>query len=313
MKTTGISIKVILVFVFAITVLLLSSCGDKNGQGGNEADTTTVPESSAETELATEDDEEEESLTDIEEISTEEESQEESTDEAEPKTEKKTEKETESEKFDVSKMSKEEIIDYYNKAANSAKSDSKSIHSNYMRHSVVGEMLNIPKALDSIGQKLIRDNMGEDKSKTNVTWVSATDKNKYFPVENESYASKLTPSDVKSADIKEVNGKYVITIVTVDDPRNEGYTHLLGHATKAFNAVIPTTIDDYIPGLAKSLFNVGTVAVAYPASTVVATVDPDTGHMEKANYKLYWTLYIPLSGTDVTLPFMTENDYVINW
>lgn len=312
MNTAKLSIKVLLVSAFAIMVLLLSSCGEKNGQTGSDADTTTVPEVSSETEIATEN-EEEESLTDTEEISSEEETQEESTAEAEPKTEKKTEKETESSKLDVSKMSKEEIIDYYNKAANSAKSDSKSIHSNYMRHSVVGEMLNIPRALDSVGQKLIRDNMGEDKSKTNVTWVTAADKNKYFPVENESYASKLAPADVKSADIKEVNGKYVITIVTVDDPRNEGYSHSIGHAPKAFNAVLPSIIDAYIPGLAKSLFKVGTVALAYPSSTVVATVDPDSGHMEKANYKLYWTLYIPLSGTDVTLPFMTENDYVVNW
>ena len=196
---------------------------------------------------------------------------------------------------------------------NSAKSDSSSIHSNYMRHSVVGEMLNIPKALDSIGQKLIRDNMGEDKSKTNQTWTSQSDKNKYFPVENESYGSNLTAADVKSATITEQNGKYVITIVTVDDPRSEGYTHAIGHAPKAFNAVLPTIIDSYIPSLAKTLFSVGTVAVAYPSSTATVTVDPQTDHVQTANFKLNWTLYIPLSGTDVTLPFMTENDYVINW
>ena len=90
-------------------------------------------------------------------------------------------------------------------------------------------------------------------------------------------------------------------------------THGQGHAPKAFNAVLPGIIDGYIPGIAKSLFSVGTVATGYPSSTVKVTVDPATGNVTHANYMLFWTLYIPLSGTDVVLPFSTENDYNINW
>lgn len=208
---------------------------------------------------------------------------------------------------------KEAIIEYYNTAVNNAKKNSKSIHSNYMKHAVAGEITGIPKALDSVGQSLIKDNMGEDDSKKNVTWSTAADKNAYFPVEGETYASKLTAADVKNAKIEEKNGKWVITITTVADPRSEGYSHSNGHAPKAFNAVLPGIIDGYIPGIAKSLFSVGTVATAYPSSTVKVTVDPATGNVTHANYMLYWTLYIPLSGTDVVLPFSTENDYNINW
>ena len=208
---------------------------------------------------------------------------------------------------------KEEIVAYFNTAINNAKKNSKSIHSNYMEHSVAGEITGIPSALDSIGQSLIKDNMGEDESKKNVTWTSAADKNAYFPVEGESYASKLTAADVKSAKIEEKGGKWVITITTVADPRSEGYSHAKGHAPKAFNAVLPGIIDGYIPGIVKSMFSVGTVATGYPSSTVKVTVDPATGNVTHANYKLYWTLYIPLSGTDVVLPFATENDYNINW
>ncbi len=207
----------------------------------------------------------------------------------------------------------EEIVAYYNTAINNAKSKSKSIHSNYMKHAVAGEITGIPKALDSIGQSLIKDNMGEDESKKNVTWSTAEDKNAFFPVENETYASKLTAADVKSATIKENNGKYIITITTKDDPRSESYKHGSGHAPKAFNAVLPGIIDAYIPGVVKSMFSVGTVATAYPASTVKVTVDAATGNVLSANYMLYWTLYIPLGDTDVVLPFSTENDYTINW
>ncbi len=208
---------------------------------------------------------------------------------------------------------KEAIVEYYNTAINNAKKSSKSIHSNYMKHAVAGEITGIPKALDSVGQSLIKDNMGEDESKKNVTWSTAADKNAYFPVEGENYASKLTAADVKNATVTEKNGKWEIKITTVADPRSESYSHSKGHAPKAFNAVLPGIIDGYIPGIAKSLFSVGTVATGYPSSTVVVTVDPATGNVTHANYMLYWTLYIPLSGTDVVLPFSTENDYTINW
>lgn len=208
---------------------------------------------------------------------------------------------------------KEEIVKYYNTVINNAKKNSKSIHSNYMVHAVAGEITGIPSALDSIGQSLIKDNMGEDENKKNVTWSSAADKNAYFPVEGETYASKLTAADVKSASITEKNGKWEIKITTVADPRSESYSHSKGHAPKAFNAVLPGIIDGYIPGIVKSMFSVGTVATGYPSSTVVVTVDPATGNVTHANYMLYWTLYIPLSGKDVVLPFSTENDYNINW
>ncbi len=210
-------------------------------------------------------------------------------------------------------QTKEEIVEYFNTAINSAKSNSKNITSNYMKHAVAGEITGIPAALGSIAQSLIEDNMGEDESKKNVTWVTSADKNAYFPVEGETYASKLTAEDVKAASIVEKDGKWIIRITTVADPRSEDYSHSKGHATKAFNAVLPGIIDGYIPGIAKSMFSVGTVATAYPSSTVTVSVDPETGDVIHANYMLYWTLYIPMSGNEVVLPFSTESDYTINW
>ena len=100
-------------------------------------------------------------------------------------------------------QTKAEIVEYYNTAINNAKKNSKSIHSNYMKHAVAGEITGIPSALDSIGQSLIKDNMGEDDSKKNVTWSTAEDKNAFFPVENETWASKLTADDVKDAKLVE--------------------------------------------------------------------------------------------------------------
>ena len=210
-------------------------------------------------------------------------------------------------------QTKEEIVAYFNTAINAAKKSSKSITSNYMEHSVAGEITGIPSALDSVGQKLIKDNMGRDDKKTNVTWTSAADKNANFPVEGETWASKLTAADVKDAALKESNGKYMIRLTTVADGKSSSHDHGTGHAPKAFNVVLPGIIDGYIPSIAKSLFRVGTVSTSYPSSTVTVTVDAATGHVLSAKYELFWTLYIPLSGNDVVLPFKTVNDYTINW
>ena len=296
-----IAILLALTFVFAF-----AACG---GKGGDE--TTTVPVETTEDIFAEVDDTtaavEEDTTAAVEEDTTA------AVEDTTAAVEDTTAAEETTEAANAMPEGKEAIVAYYNTAINNAKSKSKSIHSNYMKHAVAGEITGIPSALDSIGQSLIKDNMGEDDSKKNVTWTSAEDKNAFFPVEGETYASKLTAADVKDAKIVEKDGKWVIRITTKDDPRSEGYSHGKGHAPKAFNAVLPGIIDGYIPGVVKSMFSVGTVATAYPSSTVQVTVDPATGNVLDAHYMLYWTLYIPLGDTDVVLPFSTENDYTINW
>ena len=295
--------KILAILLAAAMLFAFAACGDDTT--GETTTTTAAEEVTDEAPVEESTDAapvEDTSAADTSDVSTE-----------EPSSEETSAAEETTEAANAMPEGKEAIVEYYNTAINNAKKNSKSIHSNYMKHAVAGEITGIPKALDSVGQSLIKDNMGEDDSKKNVTWTSAEDKNAFFPVEGESYASKLTAADVKNATVTEKNGKWEIKLTTVADPRSEGYSHSKGHAPKAFNAVLPGLIDGYIPGIAKSLFSVGTVATAYPSSTVVVTVDPATGNVTHANYMLYWTLYIPLSGTDVVLPFSTENDYNINW
>ena len=211
---------------------------------------------------------------------------------------------------------KEEIVAYFNTAINSAKKDSKSITSNYMKHAVAGEVTGVPSAIDKVlggTGNFISGYMGEDESKHNVTWTTAADKNTNFPVENETWASKLTAADVKDAQIKESNGKYMIRITTVADGKSADVKHGQGHAPKAFNVVMPEVVSNNIPGAVAKLFKIGTITMNYPSSTVTVTVDAATGKVLTANYLLYWTINIPLGDGVVVLPFSTENDYVINW
>ena len=295
-----IAILLALSFVFAF-----AACGGKNDTETTTAPVETTADPFAEVEDTT--------AVDVVEDTTAAEGETEAAAEETTLAEGETAAEETTEAANAMPEGKEAIVAYFNTAINNAKSNSKSIHSNYMKHAVAGEITGIPKALDSVGQSLIKDNMGEDDSKKNVTWTSAADKNAFFPVENETWASKLTAADIKDAKITEKDGKWIIRLTTVADARSESHAHGKGHAPKAFNVVLPGIIDGYIPGIAKSLFSVGTVATAYPSSTVQVTVDPATGNVVHANYIMYWTLYIPLSGTDVVLPFSTENDYTINW
>ena len=212
----------------------------------------------------------------------------------------------------------EEIVAYFNTAINSAKKDSKSIHSNYMKHAVAGEVTGVPGIIDKVlggTGNFIDGFMGEDKNKANVTWSSAADKNAFFPVENETWASKLTAANVKSASCTpSADGKtYTIKITTKADGKSSTVKHGDGNAPKAFNVVLPAIIDENIPGAVAKLFSIGTVEMNYPSSTVVVKVDAETGKVLTANYMLYWTINIPLGDTVVVLPFSTENDYVINW
>lgn len=210
----------------------------------------------------------------------------------------------------------EEVVAYFNRVINAAKSDSKSITSNYMKHAVVGEITGVPGMIDTVlggTTEFVSGYMGEDDSKANVTWTSAADKNAYFPVENETWASKLTADDVKEAQFVESDGKYLIRIKTKDDAAKAEVSHGTGHAPKAFNVVPPSMIGEYIPSAVAKLFSIGTITMEYPSCQVTVEIDPATGNVVAAEYIMYWTLRIPLGDDTVVLPFSTTNDYTINW
>ena len=211
---------------------------------------------------------------------------------------------------------KEEIVKYFNTAINNVKPKSKSIKSNYMVHSVAGEVTGVPGMIDTVlggTGNFISGFMGPDESKANVTWTSAADKNAYFPVEGETWSSKLTAADVKDAKVVEKDGKWLIRITTVADGVSSDIAHGKGHAPKAFNVVLPAVVDENIPAAVAKLFSIGTTEMNYPSSTITVTVDPATGNVVHANYMMYWTINIHLGDDVVVLPFSTENDYDINW
>ncbi len=215
--------------------------------------------------------------------------------------------ETTTEAANAMPQSKEEIVAAFNTAVNAVKTDAKSVKRSYSKISLNGTPV-LPGVVDGIlkllggAENFLNDQLSKN-SKGEETYTGA-DIKAVYPVEGESYASKLTAADVKSAKITEKDGKWVIRITTVADGKSDSIKHGQGHAPKAFNVVLPGVVNDNIPGVATSL--VGLSTMDYPSSTCTVTVDPATGRAITADYDLKWTINFDKVG--VVIPF-TTNDY----
>ncbi len=210
-------------------------------------------------------------------------------------------------------QTKEEVVAYFNNAVNGVKSGAKSVTMNYEKITLSGSCT-FPSSLNTIlkllggadkfiGDQLAKENKGKEVFSSKDTIIGR------FPVEGETWASKLTASDVSKAVCEEKDGKYYITVTTLSDSISSNISHGQGHVPKAFNAVLPGRINENIPGIAQGI--VGTASMNYPASTAKIVVDAATGKVLSANYRLYWTINFEKVGA--ILPFCTEDDYVIAW
>ena len=209
-------------------------------------------------------------------------------------------------------QTKDEIVNYFNTAINGVKTGAKSVKHHYSKISLSGET-KIPGFIDTAmkllggADKFINDQLA-NQSKGEQTYTGATIKEK-FPVETESYASKLTAADVNTANIVEKDGKYVVTLVLVSDAKSSTVKHGQGHAPKAFNVVLPGVVNDNVPGPVAGMLG-GEAEMNYPACKVIATIDPATGNVVNAEYFINWTINF---GDNIVLPFTTHDLYTINY
>ena len=302
--------KLIALLAALALVISLAACGAKTN------DETTTTEADTETESVTEEiTEKPEDTTEAdtsEDITTKEDaSAEDTTKEDASETESKTEETTEEAK--KAPQTKEEIVAYFNEAVNKVKTDAKSVTKNYSKISLNGSMT-LPSSINGIlrllggADEFVGGQLEKNSQTTPETYTGAQIKAKY-PVENESYGSKLTVADVKSATCTEKDGKYTITVTTVADAKSANIAHGQGHAPKAFNVPLPGTINENIPGVATGI--VGTAAMNYPSSTAKIVVDAKTGNVISADYDIYWTINFDKAG--VIIPFVTRDNYVVKF
>ncbi len=207
---------------------------------------------------------------------------------------------------------KEAIVEYFNTAINGVKSGAKSVKHHYSKIEITGQT-KFPGFIDAAmkllggADKFINDQLAK-QSKGEQVYEGSAIKEK-FPVETESYASKLTAADVNTANVVEKGGKYVVTLVLVSDAKSSTVKHGQGHAPKAFNVVLPGVVNDNVPGPVAGMLG-GEAEMNYPACKVIATIDPATGNVVNAEYFVNWTINF---GDNIVLPFTTHDLYTINW
>ncbi len=206
---------------------------------------------------------------------------------------------------------KTEIVNYFNTAMNNVKSGAKSVK----QHSVVNYLAGTPVIsqgllgiYNTLGGDAWLDKMLRDNSAGTATYSGSNIKAK-FPVEGQSWSSKLSSSDVSSATCTESNGIYTIKIKTVADSKSSSVSYGQGHNPKVFTVPLPGTINENIPGIAKGL--VGNASMNYPSGTVTIKVDVKTGKVLSAEYDAHWT--INFDKMDTVLPLATKSSYTINW
>lgn len=211
--------------------------------------------------------------------------------------------------------SQADILAYFNTAINKVKPNAKQITLNSEVNSTAGGISgNLPGSLTSLADSLIADNMGpKDLSSLDPGLVNATttdQKNAMFPVENESWSSKLTADDISSATYTEADGKYTITILVKEDAPSTDTAHGTGHNGKVFSVIMPSIVTDNA-GPAASLIK--DVKTGHKDGKIVVTVDKETGNVEAATYYFVWTLSLKALGMEVSIPFGLQKDFTISW
>ena len=211
--------------------------------------------------------------------------------------------------------SQADILAYFNTAINKVKPNAKQITLNSEVNSTAGGISgNLPGTLTSMADGLIADNMGpKDLSSLDPGLVNATttdQKNAMFPVENESWSSKLTADDISSATYTEADGKYTITILVKEDAPSTDTAHGTGHNGKVFSVIMPSIVTDNA-GPAASLIK--DVKTGHKDGKIVVTVDKETGNVETATYYFVWTLSLKALGMEVSIPFGLQKNFTITW
>ena len=205
-----------------------------------------------------------------------------------------------------------EVVAYFNKSVDNVKANAKTVKQEYVVNYLAASAT-VPSVLNGVFKMLggdeWLDKMLADNSKGAETFSTKEAIKAGFPVENQTWASKLTADDVKSAKC-ELKGKiFVITIETKPDGKSSTIDYGQGHAPKALNAVPPRVINDNIPKPAQGI--TGTASMAYPYGKVVIKVDPITGNVLTAEYDVQWTINFDKAGA--IIPLGTRSSYTVTF
>lgn len=202
---------------------------------------------------------------------------------------------------DPSKMTKAELVNYYNTAANDAKANAKSITKTQNQASLAKAPEISNGLLQNTANTLMKAFLSDSPKSVNKTYSSAAEKKENFYVGGQSYSSKLTESDVTSATCKKSGSNYIVTL------KVKGSS-----VSKAFSTVTKSQITDAVKGMIK--FN--SIDISYATSTIQATIGSN-GKLQKVYYDMpsvTMNFNVKLGGEiQASLAIRLGDWFTINW
>ena len=208
-----------------------------------------------------------------------------------------------------SSSSKEEIVEYFNNAANKVKTEASKVVRNYEDLQAQNEYLKVPDSLQAIGEFAM--NKFLTRNDTPVEYVGADAIKENYPVCTQDYSSKITPDLIDSATVTDNGDTYEITLNFINDQTNINPVYGVGYGT-AFNLMLEEQVVLDYPGL--SLSN---IRIEYHDGVIKATVDKATGRVIASNYSmpmiLGLTAKILFSEVDAQIGMKFEHDYTIEY
>lgn len=200
-----------------------------------------------------------------------------------------------------------EIVDYFNLVLNRVKPHAGSVTISRAATSLAGEIEgDMPEQTRDMLTKMFAENCGEEDVSEVPPAKTAAEKNELFPVEGESWSSKVTLDDVKTVQFAEKNGIYTISITVLADPLSADTQPGSGHFGKVFSVMTPADLDDG-SGMMQN------IKTGNRGGTVTITVDKNTGNVSHASYSGVYLSYMEISGTAMTVPLCMEAEYIIAW
>lgn len=210
--------------------------------------------------------------------------------------------------------SQADILAYFNTAINKVKPNAKQITLTKETNSRAGEVTgDLPLGIStSTADSIISAFMGDKDVSSTAPATSVEQKNVMFPVENESWSSKLTADDISSATCKDNGTTYEIEIKVKEDPVSADTSHGNCHNGKAFSIIMPSIIMDNIPSIVSGILK--EAETGHKDGVIKVIVDKETGNVTSANYYFTWMLHVTGSmGLDATMTFGLEKNFTISW
>lgn len=197
----------------------------------------------------------------------------------------------------------EEIVAYFNTAANRIKPEASKVVKNYEKRTVNEDKLVLPSALESAGRSMLASTMTDDTDP--IVYETREDITNEFIVPDQSYVSRLKPEWVKSATMTD-NGKEYIIRIKLKDQKNPSAGNGVGSVCDVIEANEIAEKASFIEKFTTDYYN----------CEVVATVDKASGKVVHMNYLTSVVLEVTVNmfGThDAALGFTFEKDYSITY